>query len=75
VTEGAERGKNPQSLKSFEYHCAHSYWAYNEVTSAVFQAEGEKVNDQVLEDFAQDYGKEMADVIWGYRNTNFNVID
>lgn len=75
VAEGAERGKNPESLRSFEYHCAHSYWAYNEVTAAIFQAEGEKVNEQVLRDFEQDYGKEMADKIWSYRHTNFNVCD
>lgn len=75
ITEGSERGKNPAGLKSFEYHCAHSYWAYNEVTSAIFQAEGAKVNEQVLNDFKQDYGKEMADTIWSYRNTNFNVCD
>ncbi|MDY3918600.1 MAG: hypothetical protein SOZ59_06305 [Candidatus Limivivens sp.] len=56
-------------------HCAHSYWAYHEVTSAIFQSEGQKVNEQVLEDFTKDYGKEMADILWSYRNTNFNVCD
>lgn len=75
ICAGAEKGKNPESLRSFEYHCAHSYWAYNEVTSAIFQAEGERVNAQVLEDFEADYGKEMADKLWSYRNANFNVCD
>lgn len=75
VVEGAEQGKNPESLRPFAYHCAHSYWAYNEVTAAIFQSEGEKVNEQVLRDFAEDYGKEMADEIWSYRYTNFNVCD
>ena len=75
VAEGAEKGKNPESLRSFEYHCAHSYWAYNEVTAAIFQSEGEKVNQHVLEDFKADYGKEMADILYGYRNVNFNVCD
>lgn len=75
ITEGAEKGKNPAGLKDFEYHCAHSYWAYHEVTAAIFQSEGEAVNQKVLEDFAADYGKEMADTIWKYRNTNFNICD
>ncbi len=73
IFEGRERGKNPAGLRSFEYHCAHSYWAYNEVTAAIFQAEGEALNVQVLKDIADDYGKEMADTIWSYRDTNFNV--
>ena len=75
VAEGAERGKNPESLKSFEYHCAHLYWSYSEVTAAIFRSEGERVNKLVLQDFEQDYGKEMADLLQSYRNTNFNVID
>ena len=37
ISTGAERGKNPDGLKSFEYHCAHSYWAYAEVTEAIFE--------------------------------------
>lgn len=75
ISEGSERGKNPAGLKSFEYHCAHSFWAYHEVVEAIFQSEGEKVNRLVLEDFARDYGREMADVLWSYREVNFNVCD
>lgn len=74
LTEGKRVGKNPANLKSFEYHCAHSYWSYNEVTAAIFGAEGEAVNAQVLKEFQEDYGKEMADTLAGYRTTNFNVI-
>lgn len=75
ISEGSEKGKNPAGLKDFEYHCAHSFWAYHEVTEAIFQAEAGKVNEQVLEDFTKDYGKEMADRLWSYRYTNFNVCD
>ena len=75
ITEGSSRGKNPESLRSFEYHCAHSYYAYSEVTAAIFQAEGEAVNQRVLEDFQKDYGKEMADILQSYRYVNFNVCD
>lgn len=75
ICSGSKRGKNLESLRGFEYHCAHSYWAYNEVTSAIFGSEGQKVNELVLEDFFNEYGKEMADILWSYRNTNFNVCD
>ncbi len=75
ITAGASRGKNPESLRSFEYHCAHSYYAYKEVTEAIFLAEGVQVSAQVLKDFENDYGTEMAETISRYRNTNFNVCD
>lgn len=65
--------KSPENLKNFEYHCAHSYWSFNEVTSAIFGHEGDEVNNLVLQDFQRDYGKEMTDIIYSYRYTNFNV--
>jgi hypothetical protein len=65
--------KAPENLRNFEYHCAHSYWAYNEVVSAIFGYEGDAVNQKVLRDFVQDYGKEMVDTLYSYRFTNFNV--
>lgn len=74
LTKDSNTAKNPSGLKSFEYHCAHSYWAYHEVTAAIFGTEGEEVNTQVLKDFAEEYGLAMADVLAGYRDTNFNVI-
>ena len=70
---GEKYEKRPEGLRNFEYHCAHSYWAYNEVTAAIFGAEGEQVNAEVLADFTAEYGQEMADTISGYRDVNFNV--
>lgn len=75
IGEGSSRGKKPEQLRDFEYHCAHSYWAYNEVVGAIFLQEGARVNQMVLEDFANDYGKEMADILYSYRDHNFNVCD
>ena len=65
--------KDPANMKPFEYHCAHSYWAYSEVTAAIFGAEGQALAAQVLREFADDYGKQMADAVAGYRDENFNV--
>lgn len=73
ITPESSMAKRPEGLKSFEYHCAQSYWAYNEVSAAVFGAEGEMINAKVLEDFKEEYGKEMADILAGYRYENFNV--
>ena len=73
--ENTDLSKKPENLRDFEYHCAHSYWAYNEVTAAIFGAEGMGVNAQVLADLAADYGQDMADTLMKYKDTNFNVCD
>ena len=62
-------------VQDFEYHCAHSYWAYNEVTGAIFGVKGEEVNSKVLKDFADAYGLEAADKLAEYKHTNFNIIN
>ena len=67
--------KKPENLRNFEYHCAHSYWAYAEVVKAIFREEGEAVNASVMADFEKDYGVEMADILRSYSNVNFNVCD
>ena len=71
--ENPNRPKKKEYLHNFEYHCAHSYWAYREVTAAVWGVRGEAVNLKVLEDFAAEYGREMADTLMTYRYVNFNV--
>lgn len=62
-------------LHSFEYHCAHSYWAYTQVTEAIFLSEGRDVASAVLKDFRDTYGEEMADALMKYKDTNFDVAD
>lgn len=74
LQQGQTIQRRPEGLKNFEYHCAHSYWSYNEVTAAIFGAEGEVVNAKILQEFSNDYGTSMADTLASYRGTNFNVI-
>ena len=62
-------------MKNFEYHCAHSFFAYAEVTRAIFGAQGEKIVSNVLESIAKDYSQEMADTLMKYKDTNFNVCE
>lgn len=75
LKEGEVYAKRPEGLKSFEYHCAHSYWSYKEVAEAIFGEEGEAIAGAVLQDFVKDYGREMADALMKYQNTNFNTVD
>ena len=65
--------KKPEGLKNFEYHNAHSYWAYAEVCEAIFGEDGKKISKKVLADYAAEYGQEMADILAGYADTNFNM--
>ena len=67
--------KKPDGIKSFEYHCAHSYWSYSEIVSAIFGAEGRRVCSQVLKEFSEEYGQQMADALKSWENTNFNCVE
>ncbi len=73
--EGAHRGKNPAGLRDFAYHCAHSYWSYREVCTAIFGQAGLDTALRVLEDFCRDYGQDMTDLLLGYETVNFNCCD
>lgn len=78
IVPDAELGAGPwekktEYLRGFDYHCAHSYWAYREVTETIFGSEGTALAEQVLADFEAEYGVEMADVLRAHAHTNFNV--
>ena len=62
-----------QYKRDFSYHCGNMYWALNEVMSAIFGSKGEAVSAVVMADFAEEYGREMADELASWRYTNFNV--
>lgn len=75
LTSNQRPAKKPEYLHPFSYHCAHSYWAYRSVVTAIFGMEGEELSLQVLQDFADAYGQERADTLLSYRNTDFNLCD
>ena len=66
--------KNPENLLPFEYHCAHSYWAYADTVKAVFGEEGREIAVRVMKDLAEDWGQEYADILAGYEDTDFTHI-
>lgn len=74
LTPESDRAKRPEGLRSFEYHCANSFWSYSEVTVAIFRTAGQQIIAKVLADFAEDYGEEMADTLMNYKDVNFNVV-
>ena len=60
--------------KDFEYHCAHSYWSYARTAEAIFGEEGKALAEEALSDLAEDWGREYADIIDTYRDTDFERI-
>ena len=63
-----------ERLRSFAYHCAHSYWAYARVSAAVFGAEGKTLAEAVLADIAEDWGDDYNKGIRRYQNVDFEEI-
>ena len=43
--------------------------------SAIFGAEGRRVCSQVLKEFSEEYGQQMADALKSWENTNFNCVE
>lgn len=73
LTDQSDCTKKMQYVHDFEYHCAHSYWAYHDVISAIFDSAGEQLCAAVLDDVQKEYGREMADRLCRYRHVNFSV--
>ena len=73
--EGESHPKKPGMQKSFEYHCAHSYWSMRHVIEDIFGEEGIKIAEKILEDMEITYSPEAADVIRCYEHTDFEKAD
>lgn len=73
LSESVKPAKKEDGIRSFDYHCAHSYWSYRESCAGIFGPEGEEIAQKVLRDLEEDYGSEAADIIRGYEGTDFNV--
>lgn len=70
----ADTNKKMEYVKDFEYHCAHSYWSYAEVTESIFGSEGRKLCTDVLVKLSNRYGNVFSNKIMEYKYVNFNVI-
>jgi hypothetical protein len=65
----------PENLKSFEYHCAHVYFTFSRVLTAIYKSGAAGIIARVLADFASQYGRDMADKLLLYRDCDFDTID
>ena len=45
------------------------------MVDTIFGAQGREISTAVLQDFAAEYGQEMADKLMEYKDTNFNCAD
>jgi len=66
--------KLKENVKPFEYHCAHVFHTFSEITKSILGIEGARISEAVLADFSMEYGKEMAEKLLSYKDRNFNVI-
>ena len=53
---------------------AHIYYTFSRLLTAVYKSDGAAISTQVLNDFSNAYGKEMADKLTSYRDVDFNFI-
>ena len=67
--------KDPAGLRSFEYHCADSYWSYRRTAERIFGAEGTAASEQVLLQAGETCGKEAAERLLQYKDTDFTSCD
>lgn len=67
--------RDPANMRDFEYHCAHTYWAYRHICEAVFKEQGKTVAGAVLQAVCMKYGRDAKDKIFAYKDTDFNVCD
>ena len=75
LTPGEDYSKKLERTRSFEYHCAHSYWTYTVTAQSIFGEEGSRVARSILSDILLEYGREAADTIMDYWDTDWNAID
>ena len=67
--------KNPAGLRSFEYTALTPTGHTGKFVKQSSGKRGHGIAERVLDDFAAEYGKKMADTLAGYARTNFNIAD
>ena len=73
LPDGFSVAKKKEYLVGFDYHCGHNFKTYSQISRAIFGTEGELAANEVLQRFADAYGKDMADVLVKYLDTDFDL--
>lgn len=71
--EDLQAVKRRDGLKSFAYHCAHTYWSFREIVTGVFGEEGRETAEAVLNDLGESWGEEAVRTVLQFEGTDFNV--
>lgn len=72
--EGQIFEKSPENIKGFDYHCGHVFNAFCDLSQAVFDKRGARICEDVLNDFSQEYGEDMALIVEKFKAVDFNTI-
>ena len=59
-----------ENQKGMDYHCAHLFYTFARTIEEVLP-DGKEINRKVLDAFAQVWGRETADTLITYKNTDF----
>jgi hypothetical protein len=62
------------ALMPWDYHTGHIYKTVGDVFIAEFGEDGRKSVDAAMEQFIEKYGKDAAEVIAQFKNTDFNEL-
>ena len=64
--------RRTEYVKGFDYHCAHTFYAFAETAAGVFGPEGEALAARVLAAFEAEYGPEMRRQLEAFATENFD---
>lgn len=64
--------RSPENVRGFDYHCAHTFYAFADTAAGVFGPEGEALAGRVLEAFGAEYGEEMRRQLEAFASENFD---
>lgn len=64
--------RRPEYLRGFDYHCAHTFYAFAETAAGVFGRPGEALAAPVLDAFEKEYGGEARRRLESFAGENFD---
>ena len=58
-------------ILDMEYHCAHLFWTFADVTKSIFGDKSLSVIENVIRRFSERFGQERREVLEAYQDCNF----
>jgi hypothetical protein len=69
-----KRRVGSRAIKPWDYHLGHLHKTFTGVLSDLFGSAGRQAVASAMEAFAAEYGEEMAQVVRGFENTDFDQL-